>query len=61
MSGSSLSELYPFLSSERLDLKTAALQHVLGLTGNKEGLEEITEKENQNVLQCLVKTLGKRK
>ena len=38
-----LRELLQFLEpSARLDLKTVALQHILGLTGSPEGLELIS-------------------
>jgi len=39
-----LEELVEFLQLEqRLDLKTVALQHVLGLTGSKDGIQSISE------------------
>ncbi|XP_023346484.1 protein HGH1 homolog [Eurytemora carolleeae] len=51
-----LEELAQFLHiDQRTDLKTVALQHVLGMTGNKEGLAAISEVPviSGNILQLL--------
>jgi len=51
-----LEELGQFLTKEtRIDIKTVALQHVLGMTANKEGLKTLSEVPSifANLLQLL--------
>ncbi len=50
-SAAALNELLPFLdpTSHRLDLKTVALQHVLGLTGSAEGIAAILASDGKSL------------
>ena len=56
MPSDSLEELVQFLAPEsRIDVKTVALNHVLGLTGNEDGAKAIAH--NKEMLVCLVRLL----